>query len=331
MNRRGEIRLLSRLAVPALLLYLCIPAAAQTPESAVLGGPCLPESETDIAGMHAWHGLVSRHAVALRQGDTEAAVDLARQIVRRKCSNEHWRLKLAEELVETNRLEESVAALEAFYARESNAVDRRLRTPDSPLHRLSQSDVYQRSALAEKLAADRRALDQRRNEARVKLAAGPRPPQHYIAKPACPGEYCSFGQWTTREQTALYDKPAGTAVVAQLMPGEPVGAVTGEVHLKPAPVLVRFPPPHTTIEPGSIVFLLDYLGEGHGRIWVQGKVEESEVVGAFEHCAFPGNGCWGEFVDPGDAGRQQDGQWWVQIRAPNGELGWTRQSTHFTR
>jgi len=313
------------------VFLLCLPAASQSPEAAVLGGPCLDEGDPGFAGLHVWHGLVSRHE-ALRAGDRETAVELARQIVRSRCSNEHWWLRLAEDLVEANRLQESVAALDAFYARQSNAVDRRLRTPDSPLHGLLESDVFQRSPLAEKLAADRRALEQRRNEARAKLAAGPRPPANYVARPACPGEYCQFGPWTTLLDTALYDKPGGAQVVAQASKGERVEGLTGEVHLRPLPVRVRFESPYGfTAETGSIVFLLDYLSESHGRVWLDGKIVESEVMAVYEHCAFPGPDCWGEFVHPDDAGRQMmGGVWWVQIKTRDGKLGWTRESSHFS-
>ena len=75
--------------------------------------------------------------------------------------------------------------------------------------------------------------------------------------------------------------------------------------------------------------MLDYLGEGHGRVWLKGEIVESEVVSVYEHCTFPGPGCWGEFVNPEDAGRQQDGVWWVQVKTRDGLVGWAKEVGRF--
>ena len=83
-------------------------ATGQGTEAAVLGGPCLAEGGSGIAEIQEWHGLVSRHAEELRRGNREAAVALAKKIVRARCSNEHWWRKLAESLVELNRPEEAI-------------------------------------------------------------------------------------------------------------------------------------------------------------------------------------------------------------------------------
>ncbi|MEX2261311.1 MAG: hypothetical protein WD696_05135, partial [Bryobacteraceae bacterium] len=237
---------------------------------------------------------------------------------------------LAESLVEMDRLEESVAALDALYARESNAIDRRLRMPNSPLNRLLESDAYRRSALAARRAADGRALEKRRSEARAKLAAEPRPPIDYVAKQACPFECCGFGSWSVLKDTTLYDSPGGTRPVSRVAKGEKVEALTGEVHLRPTPVRVRFGSLYGfTAEEGSIVFLLDYTGEGHGHVWVRGKIVDAEIATVDEHCAFPGPGCWGEFINPDDAGQQHKRVWWVQVKTRGGAVGWTREVQHF--
>ena len=106
--------------------------------------------------------------------------------------------------------------------------------------------------------------------------------------------------------------------------------LTGEVHLRPLPVMVRFSSPEGLhAEERSIVYLLDNLGEGHGRVWIAGKIVESEIVSVMEICAFPGPGCWGEFVNPDDAGQQGKGIWWVKVETPSGTVGWTNQAGHF--
>jgi hypothetical protein len=311
-----------------LLIFSAL-ALAQSREANVLGGPCIAEDSADIA-QQAWQQLVSRHAEESRRGNREAAVALAKQIVRSHCSNEHWWHTLAESLAELDRPKESVATLEALYARRSNAVDAWLRTTGSPLNRLLKSDAYRSSALAAKLADDRRSLEKRRSEAQARLGVGPHPPVAYVAKPACPFECCGFGRWSVLQDTTLYDSPRGTRVIGRVSKGERVEALTGEVHLRPLPVRVRFSSPFGfTAAEGSIVYLLDYLGEGSGHVWINGKIVDSEIVAVQEHCAFPGADCWGEFVAAEDARTRSDAVWWVKVKLLSGAVGWTRNAGHF--
>lgn len=309
---------------------LCRIATGQTTEATVLSGPCLGEDRTALADIQEWNRLVSRHAEELRRGDRETAVALAKKIVRSRCSNEHWWLKLAESLAELNRPEEAIHTLEALYGRKSNAVDARIRDPDSPLHRLLSLGVYRSSHLASELASDRRALEKRRNAARAKLAIGPRPPLAYVAREACPFECCGFGPWSVLEDTKLLDRPGGNRVVGRAVKQQRVLGLTGEVHLHPLPVIMRFSSREgPQAKAGSVVYLLDYLGEGYGHVWIRGKIVESEISSVLENCAFPSPACWGEFVNPHDAGRQRKGIWWVKVKIPSGTVGWTDQADHF--
>ena len=140
-----------------------------------------------------------------------------------------------------------------------------------------------------------------------------------------------YGEWTARQTTTLFESPGSSVVVGSAREGEALDAPTGQVHLQPTPVLVRYAEPeHFSAEVGTIVFLLDYLGEGHGKVWVNGQVETGNLSGVQEHCAIAGPDCWGEVIDPADAGRMQNGTWWFQIQASDGTVGWTRESSHFT-
>ena len=132
------------------------------------------------------------------------------------------------------------------------------------------------------------------------------------------------------EDVTLYDAPGGSRAVATLRQGEAVEADTGAVLLRPIPVRVRYgSSQYFEAEEGEIVFLLDYLGEGYGRIWVDGQTVDGEILSVYEHCAFPGPECWGEVVRPEDDGKQRDGVWWVQVRTVSGETGWTRELGSF--
>ncbi|MBI1358438.1 MAG: hypothetical protein GC160_29225 [Acidobacteria bacterium] len=317
-----------------LLLFLlgATVALAQSPETAVLGGPCEPEAREDVGRIQAWHARVSAYSAAERRGDLDAAIVEAKAVVRGLCSNEHWWLKLAETQVRAGREQEAVETLAAYYARGANGVDRRLRDPESPLYRLKDSAAFQTSELAASLAADRRALEQRREKAqrRVRLDPGAvREP--YIAVGACPGECCRYGSWSVQQDVVLYDSTRMARTVGEAKQGSRVEALTGVVRLRPIPVLVRAPPPdHPEVAEGELAYLLDYLGEGYGRIYVgEGRIVDGPILSVHEHCPFPGPDCWGEVVDPKDAGRQRDGVWWVKVKTADGVTGWTQEVDKF--
>jgi hypothetical protein len=178
------------------------------------------------------------------------------------------------------------------------------------------------------LAADRQAAADRRKQALARAATKPHPASRYVAKPACPFECCRFGAWTVNEDTPLFDRPEGTRRVGSVSKGQTVQAITGEVHLRPAPIRVRAAAPVEARE-GSIVYLLDNLGEGYARVWVAGKIVEVDVTGLRDQCTFAGPDCWGEFVNPSAGEHLRDTAWWVQIRMRNGATGWTKETGHF--
>jgi hypothetical protein len=315
-----------RLGSVLACLSACIQAQstlAQSPESALLGGPC-------AAGREDTNAKSLQHGTEVRQGNREAALALTRQIVRLDCSNEYWWLLLAEELVQSKQPEQSVLALESLYARKSNAVEYRLNDPASPLHQLPRSQAYQRSHLAAELDSDRRALAQRRLEAKAKLLNETHPPVNYVATGSCPFECCRFGRWSVMEETKLFESPAGSRIVGSAHKGQKVEGLTGELHLHPVPVRVHMDSPYDfRARDGDVVFLLNPSGEGYGEIWIQGRIASAEVASVGEICIFPNASCWGEFVNPEDANWEIGQVWWVKIKTANGVVGWTKQTQHF--
>jgi hypothetical protein len=309
-----------------LLLYAS--AVARTREAEVLGGPCIAETS---GGHQGWHALVMRYSQEERRGDTAASVDTAKQIVRGRCSSEHWWLQLAESLTRAGRIQEAIATLEALYERRSNALEERLRSKESPLRNLTGAQEFRRSDLASRLTYSRKALQERLAEARAKLNEGSRPRKSYVAKNACPFECCGFGTWPVTKDTVLYDEPGGTSATGRVAKGETVEALTGEVHLRPRAVRVRFSAGDVfPAQEGQVMYLLDYLGEGMGRVWLNGKVVETDVTGVRAQCTFAGTGCWGEFLDSRDTNWVREAIWWVQVKSPGGFTGWTRETAHFT-
>lgn len=309
-----------------------VPQAARPPEESIaaLGGSCVVLAPEQVN--FEFHEFVSQTSRAEREQDWAAAVKLAKLVVRNACSNEHWWLKLAELQMRAGEPADAVATLSAFDARNGNSVERRLRNADSPLHALLEQEVYRSSELAAKIAEERKLLDARRAAALAKLATVRRPPGNYVASGACPFECCMYGEWTATEATKLYREPGSDEGVATIQPGK-VAALGGEMRLRPTPVLVRNAVAdydESVSEPGSIVFLLDYQGEGHGNVWIDGEVKSLGWTGVQEHCAAPNRECWGEVLKPEDAGEWLTGVWWIEIKAQDGTTGWTSAADHFT-
>jgi hypothetical protein len=306
------------------LLLFQILAPAQNLETAALGGPCLPEDPADTS----WFQLLTRHNEATKRGDRKGAVVLARQIVRARCSVEYWWFKLAESSVDLGRPAEAVTVLDALYHRGNNSIDEQLQTAGSTLHKLVDMDAFRESPLAARLAEDRRAAAVRRKQAQARMATEPHPAIRYVAKGACPFECCRYGSWTAEEDTVLFDRPDGIRQVGRVAKGETVQAVTGEVHLRPEAVRVRSDGPLDARE-GSIVYLLDNLGEGYARVWVAAKIVEADFTGVRNQCTFAGPGCWGELVNPPVGEHSRDAVWWVQMKTRGGITGWTKDTKHF--
>ncbi len=310
------------------LAFLFLLAQIQHTEQSVLGGACLVESKQSLAELQTWNSWVTRYREDKQAGRSEQALALAKRLVRNRCSNEHWRFQLVELLVEMKRPEEAVGVIEGFYDRGSNGVESRI----EGLKTLLDSQVFKNSKFAAKLEADRRAALQRKAEARQKLATMNGPAKQYVAKNGCPFECCHFGQWQAMEGIVLYDRPDGSAEIARVAKGEKVVAVTGEVHLEPIPVVMRFGNPYGFTAPvGSIVFLLDRKGEGFGNIWVNGKIVNAEQMWVQNVCRVGGRECWGEYVVPEDERKvQEESEWWVFIRTRSGKLGWTKEGRNFS-
>jgi len=307
------------------VLFFQVLAQAQNLDTAALGGPCLPE---DHGGNTAWFELLTRHNEATKRGDREGAVVLAKQIVRSRCSIEYWWFNLSESLVDLRRPAEAVTVLDALYHRRNNSIDAQLQTAGSTLRKLVDNAAFRSSPLAAQLAADRHAASDRRKQAQARAATEPHPASRYIAKGACPFECCRFGSWTVEEDTALFDRPNGARQVGRVLKGETVQAITGQVHLRPEAIRVRSAGPVQAPE-GSIVYLLDNLGEGYARVWVAGKIVDVDVTGVRDQCTFAGPDCWGEIVNPTPAEHQRDAVWWVQIKTRSGATGWTKKTKHF--
>lgn len=311
-------------AVP-ILLVLAIVQAPPDPTK-LLGGPCADPANHELLST-----LSRQFDAAMKRSDFVRAAEIGPQLVRAFCANDTLWWRYAEALVRAGRLADAVAVFEYLIPRNETGAADELMRPGNPFGGLAASRQFRESLPGRRLAQILLEAEQRRSEARARLAGMARPPQAYVAKKICPFECCHYGQWKVTSPTVLFDAPGGSTAVASLRPGETIEALDGEVHLKPAAVLVRQQrAPEAPFPAGAIVFLAGYTGEGWGRVWYEGREVEAEVSGAAVYCPSPGRVCWGEFLDPADQGWAERAVWWIRIKAPNGRIGWTSEPRNFS-
>ena len=132
-----------------------------------------------------------------------------------------------------------------------------------------------------------------------------RPPRTFVSKDTCPFECCGYGAWTANRDVVLLDRPGGKRITT-VRRGEPVTALTGEVHTTPAPFTMEHADSRSGIAKGTMVYLLHPTGEGAWRVWYRGKVLDIEDI-YHEDLAPPA-------------------VWWAKIRARSERVGWVRMS-----
>ena len=314
-------------------LALAASLSAETAEEKILGAPCCSRWQLSSETFAAQREINRRHDEAMKQGDVATAIAMRKELIRSQCKNDYLWFFLAELYIENNRNSDALVILAYLYDKKNDEIERRLLTEGNALHPLASTKAFQSSALKKKLGADRERLAPRKQKYRGRLAALPperRPPQDYTATGACPSECCKFQTWDVLADTVLYDRPNGEQAVGRVNKGDKIEGLTGEVHIRPIPVAVRLTPEYASVpKAGSIVFLLDHLGEGIGRVWHEGKVIELDVAGNIhEHCPFPAERCWGEYIEE-PPGEEHWGIWWVKVKTAEGVTGWTKDNEHF--
>ena len=141
------------------------------------------------------------------------------------------------------------------------------------------------------------------------------PPTPYEDFGACPFEGCTYREWIARKETIIRkENNERSPAVFNVRKGEKVVGVTGTViTLQPgyAEALTRVQTEGGWLEPGDIVYLLHYMGEGSWMIWFKGKIDGKGMTENFEILHYP------ETV------------WWVKIRNMKGQVGWSNQTENF--
>ena len=136
------------------------------------------------------------------------------------------------------------------------------------------------------------------------------------------------------EDTDLVSSPGSSRVVGRAMKGSRAFGLTGEVHLRPEPVVVLTAPKPDGVltadklQKNSIAFILDYAGEGYSHVYTQGKVVVVQTHLSYaKYCYRVSEDCWGETLLPSRERKEQI--WWVKVRLPDGVVGWTKKTENF--
>jgi hypothetical protein len=154
--------------------------------------------------------------------------------------------------------------------------------------------------------------------------AGPRTPYEDVG--ACPFEGCVYREWIARRATPVYrERDRSSSILSQLARGDRVQAITGIV-ITTRPGVVRFTQAWRGFaQPGDLLYFLTFQGEGHIKAWFEGKVIESLDASDFLNglCGTVPNGC------PALVLQQPTRVWWIQVKTPSGQVGWTDRPQDF--
>ena len=152
----------------------------------------------------------------------------------------------------------------------------------------------------------------------------------------CPGECCTYREWSARTPVEILDAPQGSRVLSRLGLGDKVQALTGDVWVTPRPARVTYartfgaPTPKrghgrkrgssATAQPGDLAWILTPLGEGFSRVWIAGHVYEVDTTAVDNpDCAGrTDEECWA-VADPAS---HEPAPWWVQVKTAGGLTGW---------
>jgi pentatricopeptide repeat protein len=325
---RAAIVSVVRLIVLCADLVLASPASTGQ-EHYDLGGPCKDQPS--------WPGKETEDAERAREWDR--AVLLAKETVRGGCNVPYRWDRLVNALLSAHRFAEASSVLQEMDARGFDLNLAVLGEYFPEIVNFMESNEFGASPLGLKFKSLENISDERRikfQEALSRMPASEKPPDNYVAKGACPFECCRYGNWTVLEDTDLVSSPGSSRVVGAATKGSRVAGLTGEVHLKPEPVVVvavaGVPMGSKDVQgdlpKNSIAFILDYTGEGYSHVYTRGKVVEVQTYLSYaKYCFRPSESCWGETLWPSKERREQI--WWVKVRLPNGIVGWTDKTNNF--
>jgi len=150
-------------------------------------------------------------------------------------------------------------------------------------------------------------------------------PEHPFApiriEGACPFECCTYGDWKATGETTLYEEPDPRSPQRTVRAGTRLEAVSGFVLLTEIGVAVARDSVRMYAEDGAgrlaaagdTLLILDKVGEGFRRVWLDGAVLQTDAVSGL----VPEGG-----VPAADILVEPRQEWWVRVGTADGRAGW---------
>jgi len=127
------------------------------------------------------------------------------------------------------------------------------------------------------------------------------------------------------------DRSPNSHAIFRAKKGEHVTGLTGVViTLRPGKALVKKAttlgraPHQVRVEPGDVLYVLHYLGEGYYKFWFRGRIYEDGLPSVNDRLSAEEKAR--QAIQP-----LSDPQtvWWVKVKNKNGRVGWTDQTGNF--
>jgi hypothetical protein len=269
------------------------PVSAQKQHYYNLGGDC--EDGVDLA-----QGVTPRTIRdAEKSGSWNKLIEYEKLFVRGGCSIQYRWDDLVESLLKAHRGADALQVLQEMDSREFELNPSAIGESHKKLKNFMETPEFKRSSVGQKIEQLKSVSDARRArflESLKDLPSSEKPSEDYIARGACPFECCQYRDWTVERDTDLVKSPDSHEVVGRAIKGSQVIGVTGEVHLKPVPIVVLIDYSQV-FKKDTIVFALDYMGEGDGNVYTHGSIV-STFFGFADYCFRPAGECWGEYLVP---------------------------------
>jgi hypothetical protein len=153
------------------------------------------------------------------------------------------------------------------------------------------------------------------------------PPLLVIDYKACPFEGCKFGKWLVTRNTDIFTTwKEGRTRVAAIPKGIVVTGLDG-VHItyEPDRIQVTAAIPDLHLRPGDVILRYMYVGEGFANIWADGQFRKEYDCSFITETDGSGCGrnCSAKVISNGRK------VWWVQVKTPRGQTGWTNSDGQF--
>lgn len=147
------------------------------------------------------------------------------------------------------------------------------------------------------------------------------PPAKTIVSAGCPFEGCQYGKWTATRTTDIYTQADGLQIDFDLVPGETVEAVSGEIHSTPRRakiVTAGEDDAEQGIRAGDTLYVLYPMGEGAMAVWQNGFMK----AGSLDLVV--------EYDPPLPKGEPPlNWTWWVKTKLVDGTIAWLKNPKGF--